>query len=144
MRDMGIRGLTSWNTEIAMELSLEQKGPFAPPPVLSGPCQRVAKAVASWPGVIAAAHWHLYRENSVDGADFYVGSRELGHIHLDGDVHLATDKTLHDAFLASGEAERFPYGGTYATWTLIHIDTEADADKAIRLIRRNYDRLAAL
>jgi Family of unknown function (DUF5519) len=127
-----------------MELALEQKGPLAPPPVLEGPSRGVSKTIASWPGVIAAAHWHLYNENSVDGADFYVGARELGHIHLDGEVHLATDQALHDEFIASGEAERFPYGGTYSTWTLIRIDSKADAERATRLIRRNYERLAAL
>ena len=127
-----------------MELALELKGPVAPPPILAQPFQRVAETVASWPGVIAATHWHLFQKGEVDGADFYVGTRELGHIHLDGDVHLATDKALRDASIASGEAKRFPYGGSYQTWTLIHIRSEADADTAIHLMRRNYDRLAAL
>jgi Family of unknown function (DUF5519) len=127
-----------------MELALEQKGPVAPPPVLDGPSQRVAETIAAWPGVVAAAHWHLYNAGTVDGADFYLGERELGHIHLDGEVHLATDKALRDQALTSGEAERFPYGGSYATWVMTRIRTEADADRALRLFRRNYDRLAAL
>ncbi len=132
-----------------MELSLQQKGIIAPPPVLAQPYRQVVDEVAGWPGVIAATHWHLYRPTEVDGADFYVGNkelgdRELGHIHLDGQVHLATDQALHDEFLAAGRAEPFPFGGSYRNWVLFRLRVEGDVPAAIELFRRNYQRLAQL
>lgn len=123
-----------------MELLLEDKGPIAPPPVLDQPFQSVADAVMSWPGVIAASHWHLYRRDEVDGVDFYVGDRELGHIHLDGQIHLATDRYFRDALVGSGRAETFPYGGSYDTWVLFRVRGEADIEHAIELFRLNYER----
>jgi hypothetical protein len=123
-----------------MELALEAKGPVAAPPVLDGPSQRVAETVASWQGVIAATHWHFSGNGSVDGADFYVGARELGHIHLDGEVHLATDTALRDQILKSGEAKRFFYD---PSWVMTRIASEVDADRAIGLFRKNYERLVA-
>ena len=123
-----------------MELLLEEKGPVAPPPVLSHPYQAVAETVMSWPGVIAATHWHLHRRGEVDGVDFYLGARELGHIHLDGRVHLATNQELHDTFIGRGWAEQFPIGGSYANWTLFRIQDENQVDLAIQLFQLNYER----
>ena len=123
-----------------MELLLEEKGPVAPPPILGQPYQAVAEVVMKWPGVIAATHWHLYRRDEVDGVDFYVGERELGHIHLNGHVHLATNQQLHDTFIGNGWAETFPIGGSYAMWTLFRIRHESQVDLAIRLFRLNYER----
>ena len=70
------------------------KGPLAPPPVLGGPAQAVADAVAAWPEVEASTHWRFNDPTRVDGIDFYVGPHELGHIHLDGSIHLATTPEL--------------------------------------------------
>lgn len=124
-----------------MELRIGQKGRVAPPPTLDDPFQRVSEAIASWNCVTALTHWHLSRRGKVDGSDFYVANRELGHIHLNGEVHLATDKRLHAKFVGDGRAEPFPFGGTYATWTLFRIRSESDAKYAISLFRQNYERL---
>ena len=70
------------------------KGPIAPPPALAGKLKEVADAVAGWPDVEATIHWRFDQPNRVDGVDFYVGSDELGHIHLDGSIHLATPPWL--------------------------------------------------
>ena len=70
------------------------KGPIAPPPALDGPLGLIAGAVANWPGVSATAHWDLYDPSRIDGIDFYVGVTELGHVHLDGSLHLATGSAL--------------------------------------------------
>ncbi|MGJ8531806.1 MAG: luciferase family protein [Alphaproteobacteria bacterium] len=124
-----------------MKLALGQKGRIVPPPVLDDPFQRVAQTVASWPGVIAATHWHLSRNGVVDGADFYAGEHEIGHIHLNGDVHLATDEKLQTKFLSEGRAQPFMYGGSYAVWTQFSIRTESDADYAILLFQQIYEQL---
>lgn len=83
-------------------LPREAKGPFAPPPILGGPAQAVADAIAAWPQVEDTTHWHLNDQTRVDGIDFYVGPDELGHIHLDGSIHLATTLELGAEIVAEG------------------------------------------
>ena len=113
------------------------KGPLAPPPVLGGSIQAVADAVAGWPEVQATTHWHLNDQTQVDGVDFYVGAEELGHIHLDGSIHLATPPDLGAEMVAEGLGRRFPW---VRGWTLARID-RLGVDGAVTLFRRNYDRL---
>ncbi|WP_210522069.1 luciferase domain-containing protein [Hymenobacter terricola] len=122
-------------------MKLSEKGPLLPPPVLAGPGQHTAETVQSWPGVVAATHWDLFNRTRVDGADFYVGDAELGHIHLNGDVHLPTAPALGLALLAQGLARPFPYGGEPGEWVTFPIRTAADAAHATWLFRLNYDCL---
>ncbi len=83
-------------------LHREAKGPLAPPPVLGGTVQAVADSVAAWPEVEATTHWRLDDQSRIDGIDFYVGPDELGHIHLDGSIHLATTPELGAAVRCRG------------------------------------------
>ena len=122
-------------------MSLKQKGALRPPPALAEPFERVSQAIQGWPGIVAATHWHLSRNRQIDGADFYVGDEELGHLNLDGEVHLATILGLSVPLVRAGLARRFPCGGSYAGWVEVSIRTEADAEHAIWLFRLNYDRL---
>ena len=114
------------------------KGPVAPPPALEGPLAAAAAAIGAWPGVTATMHWHLYRPTEPDGIDFYVGERELGHIHLDGELHLATSPSLGAAMVAEGGARPFRYQRGWVCETVQRIGAPA----AIALFRRNYDRLS--
>lgn len=124
-------------------MMLSEKGPLAPVPTLAAMLEPTSQAVQSWPGVIAAAHWDLFRVGQVvDGADFYVGMAELGHIHLSGDVHLASSPALGQALVASGWARPLRFGGAqYVGWTEFHVRTAADAAHATRLFELNYQRL---
>ena len=124
-----------------MKLSLSQKGPLAPPPVLAGMAELVSLAVQSWPGVIAATHWYLFDRREIDGVDFYVGDDELGHIHLDGEVHLATSSELSQSLISAELARPFQFGGSYASWCEFSVCTRVDVDRAIWLFRQNYDRI---
>src|SRR2546421_9217068 len=90
-------------------MRLETKGEIRPPPKLKGPAQSVSSEIQSWPGVIAATHWFLYDRTQVDGADFYVGEKELGHIHLDGELHLCVTVGLRRRLIESGLAEALPW-----------------------------------
>ena len=119
-------------------LPLNAKGRIAPPPTLKGLAGRVAQEIASWPNIISATHWRLGQPGVVDGADFYVGDQELGHIHLDGEVHLATSLELRKTLLAQKKARPFPF---YASWVEATIETEAEADHALWLFKLNYTRL---
>src|SRR4029079_10337707 len=84
---------------------LKSKGEIQPPPKLKGPAQSVSREIQSWPGIIAATHWDFYDRDEVDGADFYVGEKELGHIHLDGELHLCLTVGLQKRLTEAGLAE---------------------------------------
>lgn len=93
-------------------MKLSEKGPLAPAPVLGTVLEPVSQAIQGWPGVIAAAHWDLFRVGEVvDGTDFYVGEEELGHLHHNGEAHLATSSALGQALVASGLARPLRWGG---------------------------------
>lgn len=119
-------------------LPREAKGPLAPPPALDGLLGRVANTIAAWPGVVATTHWTLDHED-VDGVDFYVGDEEIGHIHLDGSIHLATSPALGERLVTErlGTPFRWAYG-----WTLARVATLGEKG-SVDLFRRNYDRLVA-
>ncbi len=115
------------------------KGPMAPPPLLAEPMRSVADAVAGWPGVIATTHWHLHRRSQVDGIDFYVGEQELGHIHLDGSIHLATSPALGKVLVTEGRARPFRWADGWVEAEIGGIG----GDAAIALFLRNYERLSS-
>ena len=86
-------------------IQLRNEGILQPPPTLPGAAQTVSAKLQTWSGLEAFTHWQLGNSTRVDGAEFHVDGKELGHIHLDGHIHLAlTDalrKLLVDRKLAS-------------------------------------------
>ena len=122
-------------------MKLAEKGRIIPPPKLSKFPQQVSTEIQQWDNIIAATHWDLYDNMKPDGADFYVGDEELGHIHLDGSIHLATNQLLKTALLKSKMANNFPYG---KFWVCYDILTIKDVEHALFLFRLNYDRLKGL
>ena len=125
-------------TDIEIIMRLEEKGQILPPPVLNKYPQMVSEEIQKWSNIISATHWDLYDRTKVDGADFYLGKKELGHIHLDGWVHLATNKELSQVMLKNKLAEKFPYA---QNWVMFSITKKQDVKKAILLFQLNYDRL---
>jgi Luciferase len=119
-------------------MKLTDKGPIVGPPRLRGPAQTVSAEVQSWPGVVSATHWLLNDPTQVDGADFYVGERELGHIHLDGEIHLAVTQALRRALVERKLAEPFRWA---ADWVQFPITDKKSAQHALWLFRLGYDRL---
>lgn len=89
------------------EMKLNEKGRFAPPPTLPKFAQQLSEALASDPKVLARTHWLLGDETTIDGADFYWGEEELGHLHLDGEAHVAQADSVRDALIEAGFAEPF-------------------------------------
>ncbi len=118
-------------------LPRDAKGPLAPPPVLDGMIKVIAEAIAQWRDVDATTHWRFDAPDRVDGVDFYVGSNELGHIHLDGSIHLATTSPLCAELVAEGLGQPFAWG---RGWTVAHVN-RLGVEKSVGLFRRNYDRL---
>ena len=121
-------------------LPRSQKGPVGPAPHLKEPLQTVIDEVSSWAGVTKTVHWHFADQSRVDGVDFYVVDEELGHVHLDGEIHLATTRALADVLVAEGAAKHFRYQTGWVEADIRRIGTVA----AAALFRRNYDRLQTL
>ena len=122
-------------------MRLETKGEIRPPPKLKGPAQSVSLEIQSWPGIIAATHWFLYDRTQVDGADFYVGEKELGHIHLDGELHLCVTAGLRRRLIEAGLAEALPWAEDCVQ---APISSRQDAKNALWLFRLGYDRLTGI
>ena len=118
-------------------LPRDAKGAIAAAPHLGGEPQAVIDQVAAWPGVEATAHWHFSAQTRIDGVDFYVGADELGHLHLDGSIHLATTQALGAELVAERLASFFPYARGWTQSRVSHLGVEG----AAAFFRRNYDRL---
>lgn len=119
-------------------MKLAEKGRYAPPPRLPAHAQTVSSSLASWPDVLARTHWLLGDETQVDGADFYVGQRELGHIHLHGEAHIAVPKPLRDALIEAGLASPFRWSQAFVVCS---IAKAADVATATALFQLAYDHL---
>lgn len=119
-------------------MKLSEKGRHAPPPRLPRHAQGVVEVLAGWSGVVSRAHWRLGDETVVDGADFYVGERELGHLHLDGEAHIAVGRELGAALVKGGLAERFPWATTFVQHA---VKSAADAERALFLFELAHARL---
>jgi hypothetical protein len=119
-------------------MKLAEKGRYAPPPRLPVHAQAVARALAKWPGVHARTHWLLGDENEVDGTDFYVGERELGHIHLEGEAHIAVPAAVRKALIAASLAAPFRWNDGFVVY---QISTAAHIAPAQALFQLAYDRL---
>jgi Family of unknown function (DUF5519) len=99
-------------------MKLTDKGPVIAPPVLAGWAQPVSLEVQSWPNIVCATHWQFGNPTVVDGTDFYVGDDELGHIHLDGEIHLVLTKSLRKAVIDSGFAEPFRWDANFVQFSI--------------------------
>jgi hypothetical protein len=119
-------------------MKLADKGPIIAPPFLDGRAQDVSLEIQSWPGIVSATHWLLDDPTQVDGADFYVGERELGHIHLDGEIHLGLTKSLRKALIDAKLAQPFRWADD---WVQFPITNRKSAQHALWLFRFGYDRL---
>lgn len=116
-------------------MSRTEKGRVAPPPRLDKSAQRVADAVAALPGVVAQAHWEIGSQTEVNGVDFYVGEKELGHIHLDGEAHIAIGGAVAKDLIARKQAKKFRWSSDFVV-----VDT-ADFDRALQVFRLRHAQL---
>lgn len=118
-------------------MKLAEKGRFSPPPQLPTHAQAVSEAIAAWAGVHARTHWLLGDDTRVDGADFYVGEEELGHLHLDGEAHVATGLALRKALVGARLASPFRWSSKF----VVHdVARATDVDHVLWLFRLAYDR----
>ncbi len=118
-------------------MKLSEKGRDAPPPQLEPAAQHVSEALAKWAGVHARSHWLLGDEREVDGADFYFGEDELGHIHLDSQAHVMHARPVAEALIKAGLGRRFEWGRDVVVF---EIRKQTDVAHALWLFELSYDR----
>ena len=122
-------------------IHLRNEGPIQPAPQLHGLAQDISTELQSWPRMIAATHWQLGDSTRVDGAEFHVETGgELGHIHLDGEIHLALTRALRDRLVVLKLAKPFRWSDA---WVTASFNSRQEADHALWLFRLGYDRLCS-
>lgn len=119
-------------------MKLDEKGRFAPPPKQPKHAQVVSETLASWPEVHARTHWLLGDETEIDGADFYTGEEEIGHLHPEGQAHVATGLAMRKALVAAELAAPFEWSSKFVVYDVRRTSNVAHA---LWLFRLAYDRV---
>jgi hypothetical protein len=100
------------------------------------PSERITDEVTSWPGVQAGP-------GSRGEFAFTVGRRQIGHLHGDRSAHFSFPKKVWAELYEQGRITHHPVFPGKEGPAARRIETEADVDEVIALLRLNYDRIAA-
>jgi len=92
----------------------------------------IAAQVTSWPGVKAGP-------GGFGSLSFTLGKREIGHLHGDHAAHFAFPKRIRAHLLEQRRVVPHPVASPGLAAR--RIETQADADEVLALMRLNYDRL---
>jgi Family of unknown function (DUF5519) len=100
------------------------------------PSERITEEVVSWAGVTAGPGRRAE-------FSFKVGRREIGHLHGDRAAHFGFPKAVWQSLF---EADRIGYHPVFPGqpgFGARGIETEADVEDVIALMRINYERVVA-
>jgi hypothetical protein len=95
--------------------------------------QQITDVVTAWPGVSAGL-------GSRGEYGFRVAGREIGHLHGDHAAHFAFSKELWHELHDAGRIDYHPVFPGKAGMGARRIETQADVDDVIALMRSNYER----
>jgi hypothetical protein len=98
--------------------------------------ERITEEVTSWPGVTAGPG----RRGEFT---FKVGRREIGHLHGDHAAHFGFPKNVWHSLFEQGRIDYHPVFPGRAGFGARRIDTKADVEDVIALMRLNYERVVA-
>jgi hypothetical protein len=98
--------------------------------------ERITEEVTSWPGVTAG----LGRRGEFA---FKVGGREIGHLHGDQVAHFGFTKDVWRSLFDQGRIDYHPVFPGRPGFGARRIETDADLDDVIALLRLNYERVVA-
>jgi hypothetical protein len=96
--------------------------------------QRITHEVTSWPGVEAGP-------GPRGEFAFAVGRRSIGHLHGDHAAHFGFPKSVWADLRDQGRIVDHPVFPGKQGPAARRIETEADVDDVIALLRLNYDRM---
>ena len=100
------------------------------------PSERITQEVTAWAGVTAGPG----RRGEFS---FKVGRREIGHLHGDRAAHFGFPKNVWQSLFENGRIQYHPVFPGQAGFGAHRIETEADVEAVIALMRLNYDRVVA-
>jgi hypothetical protein len=100
------------------------------------PGERITEEVTSWEGVTAGP-------GSRGEFAFRVGGREIGHLHGDHVAHFAFPKAIWTSLYEEGRIDYHPVFPGRPGFAARRIETAADVDDVIAMLRVNYDRAIA-
>ena len=100
------------------------------------PSTRITAEVTAWPGVEAGP-------GSRGEFAFRVGRREIGHLHGDRVAHFGFPADVGARLRAEGRVGPHPVAPHKPAWAARALESEADVDDVIALLRLNYDRVTA-
>ncbi len=98
----------------------------------------VEREVLGWPGVRKEQRWTAVTDSDV--AIYWVGRRQIGHVHDDGVADLQFPRAVHDGLIAAGRAE--PHRGGFAAVVSAPLRTPDDVPNVVNLFRMSYDRVS--
>jgi hypothetical protein len=98
--------------------------------------ERITQEVTSWPGIAAGPG----RRGEFA---FKVGGREIGHLHGDHAAHFGFPKDVWGALFEQGRIDYHPVFPDKPGFGSRRIESDADVDDVIALMRLNYDRVVA-
>ena len=99
--------------------------------------ERITAEVTSWPGVEAGP-------GSRGEFGFRVGGHEIGHLHGDRSAHFGFPREIGAELREQGRVGPHPVNRHSTKMAARQIESEADIDDVIALMRLNYDRVGAL
>ncbi len=99
--------------------------------------QRIVDEVGAWPGIRVGP--------GARGASvaFFVGRREIGHLHGDRAAHFSFPKEVWDELRRDGRVAPHPVFPDARGPAARRIESEDDVREVIELLRLNYDRALA-
>ena len=100
------------------------------------PSERITQELTSWPGVEAGPG----RRGEFA---FKVGRREIGHLHGDRAAHFGFPKDVWAELRQQGRIVEHPVFPGREGPGARQIESDADVEDVIELMRLNYDRIAA-
>ena len=100
----------------------------------------VEREVLSWPGVSKETRGTDLTPG-IDVTIYWLGRRQIGHIHHDGVADVQFPKALHDELIATGRAE--PHRGGFAAVVSYAIRQPDDVPGVLELFRLSFDRVMA-
>jgi Luciferase len=98
--------------------------------------ERITEEVTYWPGVATGPDGR--REFA-----FKVGGREIGHLHGDRAAHFGFPKEVWSDLFEQGRIDYHPVFPGRPGFGSRRIETEADVEDVIALLRLNYERVVA-
>jgi hypothetical protein len=100
------------------------------------PRERITREVTSWPGVTAGPG----RRGEFA---FKVGGREIGHLHANHAAHFAFPKDVWAGLFEQARIDFHPIFPGKPGFGARRIESDADVDEVIALMRLNYERVVS-